>query len=92
MSEEKIVERIEANEEAAKEHKKLFDSKLDRLLERIEQLQEDLRIVIRFSHPNIVEQAHVEANITAASPWAPHALDPAFQEKCRKFVERYGSQ
>ena len=42
MSEEKIVERIEANEEAAKEHKKLFDSKLDRLLERIEQLQEDL--------------------------------------------------
>jgi hypothetical protein len=67
------------------------DGELDLLLKRIEELEEHLKIVIRFSTPNAVRQARQYANARGSqSPWAnPPPDEPAFREKCGKFVEKY---
>jgi len=69
------------------------EAELDRLSKRIEQLQEDLKIVVRFALGNIVDQAASEANKSNPSEYSGARIpDPNLQEKYRKFVERYGSQ
>lgn len=54
-------------------------------------LEEALRVVIRFAKPNVVTQAaQYGARRGSQSSWAnPPADDPAFQEQCRKFKEKY---
>jgi len=61
------------------------------LSKRIDVLQADLEIVIRFSTPNVVEHArHYAANEDAQSSYAGRPLvDPVFLQKCRDFVARH---
>jgi hypothetical protein len=68
------------------------DGELDLLLKRIEELEDDLRVVIRFAKPNAVAQAAQYARQKGSqSSWAnPPADDAAFQDQCRRFKEKYG--
>lgn len=68
------------------------EGELDLLSKRIQELEEALRVVIRFAKPNVVTQAaQYGARRGSQSSWAnPPADDPAFQEQCRKFKEKYG--
>jgi hypothetical protein len=72
----------------AKCHDAFMDEDLSK---RIDVLQADLEIVIRFSTPNVVEHArHYVANEDAQSSFAGRPLvDPVFLEKCRDFVARH---
>lgn len=69
------------------------DDELDQLLKRIEALEEDLKLVIRFCKPNAVAQARICAMESQQSAYAnPPPGDPVFQEKCRKFAAKYSSE
>ena len=77
---EEIKTRLEENEEALKEYKKQLDL-----------LKEDLKMVLRFSHPNVVQQARNYFNsIRSAVQWAnPPADDSELREAVKSFVDRY---
>jgi hypothetical protein len=64
---------------------------LDSLSKRIDVLQADLEVVIKFSNPNVIEQGrHYAANEAAQSSYAGRPwVDPTFLKKCRDFVARY---
>ena|ERR1700746_996909 len=65
--------------------------KLLDLEKRVQELEQDLKIVIRFCKPNAVAQARQYANQRGSqSAWANvPADDSAFREICDKFREKY---
>jgi len=70
-----------------------IQDQIDAYKKRIKTLEEDLRIVIRFSNVDVVEQARLyAANAGVQSKWAnPPPDDLAFRERCREFAERHAS-
>ena len=82
MNEEQIKQRFEDLEAALEEYKKQNDA-----------LREDLKIVITFSHPNVVTQAREYARPRDfKSPFGnPPADDLNIRKACDKFVEKYAS-
>jgi hypothetical protein len=79
---EEIKTRLENNEEALKEYKKQLDL-----------LKEDLKMVLRFSHPNIVQQARIYfSSVRSTVQWAnPPSDDSELREAVKSFVDRYGT-
>jgi hypothetical protein len=69
------------------------DGELDTLLTRIQELEEDLRIVIKFCGTNIVELArqNAQGGITQSHWTNPPPYTPAFREQCSRFFEKYRS-
>jgi hypothetical protein len=68
------------------------DGELDLMLKRITELEEDLKLVIKFCKPNAVVQARHRAMESQPSEWSNRPPgDPVFQEKCRKFAEKYSA-
>jgi hypothetical protein len=65
------------------------DGELDVMLKRIEELENDLRLVVRFN-PILLEQVRHSIGRSPQSRWAnPPADYKAFREQCGKFFEKY---
>lgn len=65
------------------------DGELDLMLKRIEELENDLRLVVGFN-PILLEQVRHSIGGSPQSRWAnPPADDQAFREQCKKFFEKY---
>jgi hypothetical protein len=67
------------------------EAEFDRFSKRIAELEDAIRIIVRFAPGMIVEQARLEANKATPSQWSgSQPPDLAFRESCRKLVEKYG--
>ena len=66
------------------------ERELDRLSKQIKELEEDIRVIIRVSPGNLLEQARQKAAPPIASPFAgAQQDDSAFREQCKRFYEKY---
>lgn len=66
------------------------EAEFNAISKRITELENDLKIVIRFASGNIVYQARNEANRPQPGQWSGGPAPGAeFQEQCRKFAEKY---
>jgi hypothetical protein len=80
LMDEEIKTRLEDYEETLKHYKKQLDL-----------LQEDMKMVLRFSHPNVVQQARIYvSSVRSAFQWAnPPKDDSELREAVKSFVDRY---
>jgi hypothetical protein len=71
--------RFENAEESIKQYTELLAS-----------LKSDLEIVVRFTHPSVVQARLYGAGRGSQSVWAnPPPDDAAFLERCKAFAEKY---
>ncbi len=78
---EEIRKRLGENEASIKEYAK-----------QIATLRDDLKVALRFSHPNVVQQArHYVNNLGSHGLFSGgHVHDAEFDEMVKGFLERYG--
>ena len=81
------------NDEQIKEHFEEIQDALNEYKKQIDALREDLKIVIAFTHPNVVGQARQYARREGfQNPFAnPLPDDLGLRDACGKFVEKYAS-